>query len=165
MTGDLLTPGAAIGILGGGQLGRMLALAAARLGLRCHVFDPAPNAPAGHVAVRQVTAGYDDAAALAEFAEGVDVLTYEFENVPAAALDLLGGKRPIRPNRHALAVSQDRLDEKNFLNAIGLKTAPYSAVDGASELEAALEQIGYPSILKSRRHRPSDTLFPRADAF
>ena len=139
-----------IGILGGGQLGRMLSVAASRLGLRCHIFEPGA-APAGDVAWRVTTAPYEDADALRAFAESVDVITYEFENVPTAALDLLESLRPIRPNRRALAVSQDRLTEKTFLNDIGLTTAPFADVPEQADLDAAIARIGRPSILKTRR--------------
>lgn len=139
-----------IGILGGGQLGRMLSVAASRLGLRCHIYEPGA-APAGDVAWRTTNAPYEDAGALRAFAESVDVITYEFENVPTSALDLLESLRPIRPNRRALAVSQDRLTEKTFLNRIGLATAPFADVPAEDGLEAAVAQIGRPSILKTRR--------------
>ena len=148
---DRLTPGATIGILGGGQLGRMLSVAAARLGFRTHVFEPGANPPAGHVADQVTTASYDDAAALARFANAVDVITYEFENIPTEALDLLEAHRPIRPGREALRVSQDRLTEKTFLQALGLKTAPFADITDAASLESALDTIGAPSILKTRR--------------
>ena len=139
-----------IGILGGGQLGRMLSVAASRLGLRCHVYEPGA-APAGDVAHAVTTAPYEDEAALRAFAESVDVITYEFENVPTSALDLLESLRPIRPNRRALAVSQDRLTEKTFLNEIGLATAPFADVPAEGDLAAAVERIGRPAILKTRR--------------
>lgn len=139
-----------IGILGGGQLGRMLSVAASRLGLRCHVYEPGA-APAGDVAHRLTTAPYEDSTALGAFAESVDVITYEFENVPTSALDLLESICPIRPNRRALAVSQDRLTEKTFLNEIGLATAPFADVPGKGDLAAAIARIGTPSILKTRR--------------
>jgi 5-(carboxyamino)imidazole ribonucleotide synthase len=129
----------------------MLSVAAARLGYRCHVFEPAVEAPAGDVAHQVTSAFYDDARALRTFAQSVDVVTYEFENVPAAALDIIEEICPIRPGRSALATSQDRLTEKTFLTSIGLKTAPFAAATTRSELEAALEQIGYPAILKTRR--------------
>ncbi|PRD39962.1 UNVERIFIED_CONTAM: purK [Trichonephila clavipes] len=146
-----LPQGATIGILGGGQLGRMLSVAAARLGFRSHVFEPAANPPAAHVADRVTTAGYEDAAALAAFAASVDVITYEFENIPTAALDLLEAAKPIRPNRRALAVSQDRIAEKDFLTGLGLNVAPYAAVNSLDDLRAALERIGAPAILKTTR--------------
>jgi 5-(carboxyamino)imidazole ribonucleotide synthase len=132
-----LPQGSVIGILGGGQLGRMLSVAASRLGYRTHIYEPGA-APAGDVAHVVTTAPYEDEAALRAFAESVDVITYEFENVPTAALDLLESLRPIRPNRRALAVSQDRLTEKDFLTGIGLTTAPYRNVETEAELPAAL---------------------------
>lgn len=146
-----LAPGATIGILGGGQLGRMLSVAASRLGFKTHIFEPGANPPAGHVAHRVTTAPYDDLAALTAFAESVDVITYEFENIPTEALDRLETLRPVRPGRDALKVSQDRLIEKAFLTDLGLKTAPFAAVDDAYDLAEALEEIGAPGILKTRR--------------
>lgn len=139
-----------IGILGGGQLGRMLSAAASRLGLRCHIYEPGA-APAGDVAWRLTTAPYEDEAALRAFADSVDVITYEFENVPTSALDLLESLRPIRPGRRALAVSQDRLTEKTFLTEIGLTVAPFADVPDQGDLDAAIARIGRPSILKTRR--------------
>ena len=150
MTEPLAT-GSTIGILGGGQLGRMLAVAASRLGLRAHVYEPAANPPAADVAHRVTTASYHDAAALTAFAQSVDVVTYEFENIPTSALDLIEAIRPIRPNRRTLAISQDRVEEKGFLNAIGLATAPWAAVNDAAGLESALGAIGAPAILKTTR--------------
>ncbi len=148
---ETLKPGATIGILGGGQLGRMLSVAASRLGFRCHIFEPGAEPPAGQVAWKVTTAPYEDEAALTAFAESVDVVTYEFENIPTAALDLIERLRPIHPNRRALAISQDRLQEKAFLNGIGLATAPWAAVEDMASLEAALATIGTPSILKTTR--------------
>ncbi len=148
---DALPPGSTIGILGGGQLGRMLGMAAARLGLHVHIYDPGEAPPAGEVARHTTTAPWDDAAALTAFAQGVDVVTYEFENVPTEALDLLESHRPIRPNREALRVSQDRLTEKTWLADLGLAVAPFAPVDDADDLAAALESIGRPAILKTRR--------------
>ena len=147
---DALAPGAVIGILGGGQLGRMLAMAAARLGLQCHVFDPVAGGPASQVAARSFVADYDDRDALTAFAQSVDVVTFEFENIPPAALDLIETLRPIRPGRQALVTSRDRLVEKTFLAGLGLTTAPFAAVDDAAGLQAALAQIGMPAILKTR---------------
>ncbi len=146
-----LGTGRVIGILGGGQLGRMLSVAAARLGYLCHIYDPSPNPPAGDVAAQVATAPWDDAGALARFAASVDVVTFEFENIPTATLDLLEPLRPIYPGRQALAVSQDRLQEKEFLRGLGLQTAPYQAVDGPDDLAAALAALGTPAILKTRR--------------
>jgi 5-(carboxyamino)imidazole ribonucleotide synthase len=148
---DMLSPGATIGILGGGQLGRMLSVAASRLGFRTHVYDPSTNPPAGHVADRVTTAAYDDLTALRAFAASVDVVTYEFENIPAEALDALDAIRPIRPNRRALAVSQDRILEKDFLTGLGLTVAPYAAVQSLDDLHAAIARIGTPAILKTTR--------------
>ena len=146
-----LPQGSVIGILGGGQLGRMLSVAASRLGFRCHIFEPGAEPPAGHVAWKVTTAPYEDEAALRAFAAAVDVITYEFENIPTAALDLLETLRPIRPGRRALATSQDRILEKQFLNGIGLATAPWAEVTDLATLEAAIARIGTPSILKTTR--------------
>jgi len=151
MTEPMLAPGATVGILGGGQLGRMLAVAAARLGLHAHIYDPAPDTPAAEVARRATVAAWDDAAALAAFAAAVDVVTYEFENVPLAAVDRLLPLVPVHPGRAALAASQDRLAEKRFLRGLGLATAPFAAVDGPEGLAAALAETGLPAILKTRR--------------
>lgn len=148
---DALPPGATVGILGGGQLGRMLAVAASRLGYRTHVFDPAADGPAAQVAGAATVASWDDAAALAGFAASVDVVTYEFENIPASALDLIEASRPVRPCRYALEVSADRVTEKIFLNDLGLATAPWAAVDDAATLSQAVARIGTPAILKTRR--------------
>lgn len=146
-----LAPGATIGILGGGQLGRMLSVAASRLGLKTHIFEPGAEPPAGQVADRVTTAPYEDAAALAAFAAQVDVVTYEFENIPTSALDVLEEERPIRPGREALRISQDRLTEKTFLQSLGLRVAPFADVTDAASMQAALGSIGTPSILKTRR--------------
>ena len=148
---EMLKTGATIGILGGGQLGRMLSVAASRLGFRTHVFEPGAHPPAADVAHRVTTAPYEDAAALGAFAADCDVITYEFENIPTSALDLLEPLRPIRPGREALRVSQDRITEKDFLTGLGLRTAPYAAVDDAASLEAAIAAVGAPAILKTRR--------------
>lgn len=145
-----LPQGSTIGILGGGQLGRMLSVAASRLGYRCHIYEPGA-APAGDVALKVTTAPYEDEAALRAFAGSVDVITYEFENVPTSALDLLESLRPIRPNRRALAISQDRISEKTFLNDLGLQTAPWAAVNSEADLKSAAEKLGLPAILKTTR--------------
>ena len=147
----MLEQGATIGILGGGQLGRMLSVAASRLGFKTHIFEPGANPPAAHVADRVTTANYDDAEALNAFAQSVDVITYEFENIPTSALDVLENIRPIHPNREALRVSQDRITEKDFLANLGLTPAPYAAVDTLADLEHAVTEIGLPAILKTRR--------------
>ncbi len=148
---EALPPGSTIGILGGGQLGRMLALAAARLGLRCHVYCPDPESPAFHVAAEHSVAGYEEAKPLADFARAVDVVTYEFENVPVAAAERLAELVPVRPGPRALALGQDRLSEKTFLREIGVATAPFAAVDDRASLDRALGAIGLPAILKTRR--------------
>ncbi|UWR83373.1 5-(carboxyamino)imidazole ribonucleotide synthase [Phaeobacter inhibens] len=148
---NVLKPGATIGILGGGQLGRMLSVAASRLGFRTHIFEPSATPPAAHVADRITTASYEDAEALAAFAASVDVITYEFENIPTSALDLLETLKPIRPGREALRISQDRLTEKTFLQDLGLQTAAFADISDQASLDAALTHIGAPSILKTRR--------------
>lgn len=146
-----LPVGSTIGIIGGGQLGRMLSVVASRLGFRCHIYEPGTNPPAGQVADQVTTAAYDDEAALRAFGQSVDIITYEFENIPTAALDLLQDLAPIHPGREALRVSQDRLTEKSFLQDLGLRTAAYADITDAASLEAALDTIGAPSILKTRR--------------
>jgi len=148
---DPLKTGDVIGILGGGQLGRMLSVASSRLGLRTHIFEPAPYSPAADVAHRVTTASYDDERALVDFAKSVNVVTYEFENIPTSALDILEQHRVIRPGREALRVSQDRLIEKTFLNELGLTTAPFVAVNSVDSLAKAMTDIGTPAILKTRR--------------
>lgn len=140
-----------IGILGGGQLGRMLAMAAARLGVKTHIFEPLPRPPAGDVALEVTTADYTDVAALREFAQAVDIITYEFENIPAEALDILEAIRPVFPKRNALKTSQDRITEKRFLENNGLTVAPFAQVDTLPQLEAAITLLGTPAILKTRR--------------
>ncbi len=146
-----LQPGGVVGILGGGQLGRMLSVAAARLGLATHIFEPGANPPAGQVADRVTTASYKDADALRRFADSVDVISYEFENIPTQALDLLEAHCPIHPGREALRISQDRLTEKTFLQDLGLNTAPFADVADMAGLRRAIDDIGVPAILKTRR--------------
>ena len=146
-----LVPGATIGILGGGQLGRMLALAAARLGLKTHIYAPDPESPAFDVASARTIAPYDDELALTEFASAVDLVTYEFENIPSRTASILAASSLVRPGPEALGVCQDRLTEKEFLAAAGVKAAPYMRVDDAGALARAIAQIGRPAILKTRR--------------
>ena len=146
-----LPPGSRIGILGGGQLGRMLALAAAPFGYRCHIFGPEDQPPAGHVAEGVTVADYLDQTALSAFADAVDVVTLEFENVPAACLEFLDRRVPVRPGPRALATAQDRLVEKDFANSVGAATAPYAAVDSLADLTAAVAAIGAEAVLKTRR--------------
>jgi 5-(carboxyamino)imidazole ribonucleotide synthase len=146
-----LPPGAVIGILGGGQLGRMSALAAARLGYRSHVFAPEADSPGMQVAAGRTTAPYEDAEALARFAAAVSVVTFEFENVPAAALQALDGLVPCRPGLAALATCQDRVAEKAFLTRIGVPVAPWRAIESESDLAAAVDALGLPAVLKTTR--------------
>lgn len=146
-----LGPDATIGILGGGQLGRMLALAAARLGLKCHVYAPDPQSPAFDVVRRVTIAEYNDENALDGFARDVDVVTYEFENVPAFAATFLSARVPVLPNASVLARTQDRLHEKRFVEQLGISTAPYAAIENLDDLHKAVETIGRPAILKTRR--------------
>lgn len=146
-----INPGGTIGIMGGGQLGRMLALAAAQLGYKCHVYCPEENSPAFQVADQKTIAAYENEDALTEFARSVDVATYEFENVPSQTAAVVAANTLLRPGAKALAVSQDRLVEKNFLNEAGVETAPFEAFHTAEELEAAFKKIGRPSVAKTRR--------------
>ncbi len=140
-----------IGILGGGQLGRMLSLAASKLGMRTHIFCPDPHSPAFEVTPHKTVAAYDDETALAAFADAVDVITYEFENVPAATAEFLAARKPLRPGARALAVSQDRLAEKSFLASKNIPVAPYRAVETLADLDAAIEALGLPAVLKTTR--------------
>jgi 5-(carboxyamino)imidazole ribonucleotide synthase len=142
---------ATIGILGGGQLGRMLALAAARLGFKCHVFCPEPASPAFDVVRRVTEADYGDIAALARFADDVDVITYEFESIPAAAAAFLAAQKPVLPDPRVLATTQDRLVEKEFIASLAIPTAPFAAVASAQEIATALDKVGHPAVLKTRR--------------
>ena len=147
----VLLPEATIGILGGGQLGRMLALAAARLGFKCHIFAPSPDSPAFDVVHRVTCADYTDTEALDRFAGDVDIVTYEFENVPAETATFLAARVPVLPDPNILATTQDRLAEKNFVSALGISTAAYADVREPSALAPAIETIGRPAILKTRR--------------
>src|SRR6056297_4070582 len=149
---DPLSTGATIGILGGGQLGRMLSVAASCLGFKTCVFEPGGDCPASHVSNYHFQAEYEDEDTLRRFAAAVDVVTYEVENIPTSALDVLDSfGKPVRPGRNALRISQDRLTEKAFLSDLGLATAPFAAVDDAEDLAEAMAEIGLPAILKTRR--------------
>jgi 5-(carboxyamino)imidazole ribonucleotide synthase len=152
VSGAALEPQATIGILGGGQLGRMLALAAARLGLKCHVLAPSPDSPAFDVVHRVTCADYNDTEALDRFAADVDVVTYEFENVPAETATFLAARVPVLPDPKILATTQDRLAEKTFVSGLGIGTAAFAPVSQPAELAAALAQIGRPAVLKTRRY-------------
>lgn len=147
----LIPPGSTIGILGGGQLGRMLCIAAAQLGYRCHIYEPDPEAPASHVAHVTTTASYHDSEALREFGASVDVVTLEFENVPVAALECLQPIVAVAPNPKALTIAQDRLAEKEFVTALGGAPAHHQRVDTFSDLAAAVTSVGTRGILKTRR--------------
>jgi 5-(carboxyamino)imidazole ribonucleotide synthase len=151
VTDKTLGPGSTLGIVGGGQLGRMIALAAANYGLKVHVYAPDQDSPAFDVAARTTCAAYDDAEALAAFARSVDVVTYEFENIPHATADILARHAPLHPNARALSTTQDRLSEKEFVNGLGIPTAPFRAVDTPDDLDRAIEAIGLPAVLKTRR--------------
>jgi len=146
-----LLPGSTIGILGGGQLGRMTALAAAKLGYRCHVFSPTPGEPGTQVAAESTVAAYEDAAALDRFARAVDVVTFEFENVPAATLECLSALVPCRPGIRALSICQDRLLEKAFLEKAGVPVASWAPIHGEADIAAALARTGLPAVLKTTR--------------
>ena len=147
-----LAPGACIGVLGGGQLGRMLALAAARLGFDVTVLTPEADSPAGRVAARTLVADYDDAEALAELARLCAVVTFEFENVPASAVARLQALAArVAPGPLALATAQDRVSEKRFFQSCGIATAAFAPVEGPSDIVAALARLGAPALLKTRR--------------
>ncbi|MCO5134351.1 MAG: ATP-grasp domain-containing protein [Phyllobacteriaceae bacterium] len=146
-----LKPGDTIGIIGGGQLGRMLAMAAARLGLKTVILEPGADCPAAQTANRHIAAAYDDSSALDEFSAACDVITYEFENIPVSAVSFLEENNMLFPSSLALEKSQDRLTEKNFLRDLCIATAPFAPVDDLVSLEAAIGEIGIPSILKTRR--------------
>jgi 5-(carboxyamino)imidazole ribonucleotide synthase len=146
-----LAPGATIGIIGGGQLGRMLSMAAARLGYRTVILEPQQDCPAAQVANRQIVAAYDDPVALDQLARAAAVVTYEFENVPVAAAERLAGTVAVYPPPRALEVAQDRLAEKRFLNDVGIPTARYFAVDNGDDIAAALGTLGGSGVLKTRR--------------
>jgi 5-(carboxyamino)imidazole ribonucleotide synthase len=146
-----LRPGATIGILGSGQLGRMLALAAAQLGFKCHIFGPDRESPAFDVVRASTCADYADEQALARFAGQVDVVTYEFENIPADSVAALARLVPVLPDPKVLATTQDRIAEKDFIVSLGIATPRYAAVASTAELSAALQQIGRPGVLKTRR--------------
>lgn len=146
-----IAPGGVIGIMGGGQLGRMTALAAAELGYRCHVFCPEKDGPTEQVAAAATIAAYDDAEALDAFAAAVDVVTFEFENVPHESVQRLADRVPVRPGWNVLRVSQDRLVEKRFVEAAGVPVSRFAEVTGPDSLAEALARIGAPAVLKTTR--------------
>jgi 5-(carboxyamino)imidazole ribonucleotide synthase len=144
-----IPPGSTIGIIGGGQLGRMLAVAAARLGYKCHVLDPGADGPAAQVSAHFTRAAYDDLGALREFGESVDVATYEFENLPVGPLEVLGDK--LKPSARSLAIAQDRAKEKAFIEKCGGRVATWRAISAIEEVESAVAELGCPVVLKTRR--------------
>ncbi len=146
-----LPPGSTIGILGGGQLGRMLAVAAAQLGYAVHIYCPEKNNPAEQVSNAATHAAYEDLDALSTFAEAVDVVTYEFENIPVETVNDIAKSTPVFPNSEVLKISQDRLSEKTFINDLGIDTAPFKAVSTSGEAKEVLRDMGYPAVLKTRR--------------
>ncbi|MES2906108.1 MAG: 5-(carboxyamino)imidazole ribonucleotide synthase [Pseudomonadota bacterium] len=147
----MLAPGSVIGILGGGQLGRLLAIKCAGLGFKAHIYAPEKDSPAFDVAARHTCAAYDDHDALSRFAAAVDIITYEFENVPAACAEFLDKHKPLHPSPQALAIAQDRLQEKRFITSLKLPLADYCAVDTAEDLKTAVKKIGLPCVLKTRQ--------------
>lgn len=145
----VVPPGSTVGVLGSGQLGRMFALSARAMGYRVHTYSPEEDSPTGHVADVEVSAPYDDLDRLRAFAKGLDVLTFEFENVPRAALDALEGIVPVRPGGEALWVSQNREREKEFLGRVNVPVAPWAAVRTSADLASALSSTGAPAVLKT----------------
>lgn len=147
-----LAPGSTLGILGGGQLGRMLSQAASRLGFNVVILDPEENSPAGRVSQGQIVAAYDDPTALMVLGQTCQAVTFEFENVPATSVErLVEGGAVVAPGPRALAVAQDRVEEKTFLNGVGATTVDFAAVDSLDDLLTGLERLGTPAVLKTRR--------------
>ena len=146
---EAILPGATIGCLGGGQLGRMFALAARKMGYRVHTVDPMPDSPTGQVSDREYNVPFTDIATLTEFARGVDVVTYEFENIPVEALDALAPRVKLRPGRDVLYTTQNRLREKQFLSGAGFPVAPFRVVQSEAELRSAVAELGCPCVLKT----------------
>jgi len=144
-----IAPGGVVGILGGGQLGRMFGIAARRMGYSVHAFEPSSDSPAGQISDVEINAPYDDYEALTRFAREVDVVTFEFENIPRAAIDVVTATTPVRPNADVLHICQNREREKNFLHDHGFPHAPFVVVDSAEGLRAAVEKVGLPAVLKT----------------
>lgn len=149
MSGEIIAPGSTIGIVGGGQLGRMLARAASRMGYKTHIFTPDKDSPASHVATTTTIGAYQDTTALRAFGQSVDVVTFEFENIPAETLTMLETLVAVRPNPEVLFTTRHRLREKEFIRAQGIRTAPFAKVSTDAELQAALAQVGTPAVLKT----------------
>ncbi len=145
----MILPGATLGVLGGGQLGRMFTLAAHSMGYRVWVLDPSPDSPTGGMADRHLQAAYDDANALEEMASGCAAITTEFENVPAETLEFLEARLPVRPGSKAVAIARDRIREKTFIRDLGLATAPFFAINSAADLEPACAALSMPALLKT----------------
>ncbi len=148
-SGEIVPPGSTIGIVGGGQLGRMLARAASRMGYKTHIFTPDKDSPASHVATSTTIGAYQDTTALRAFAQGVDVVTFEFENIPAETLEMLEMLVAVRPKPEVLFTTRHRLREKEFIRAQGINTAPFAPVRTEDELNAAIKTIGTPAVLKT----------------
>ena len=147
----VIGPGGTLGIIGGGQLGSMTALAAARLGIKCHIYCPDTDSPAFSVSDAHTCAPYEDLDALARFADSVDVVTFEFENIPADSVRVLAEHVPVRPGWRVLETAQERVAEKSFFNDLGVETAPWRAVASRAELDNAVAEIGLPAVLKTCR--------------
>jgi 5-(carboxyamino)imidazole ribonucleotide synthase len=145
-----IPPGSTIGIIGGGQLGRMMAMAAARLGYQCHIFDPHETPCAAEVSARFTRAAFDDVEALRRFGEQCDVITYEFENLPVEPLSVLADK--LRPGTRSLAVAQDRAEEKRFIESTGARVAPWHPIENLDDIRQAIDELGLPLVLKTRRY-------------
>lgn len=145
----MIIPGSIIGIIGGGQLGRMMALAAAELGYKVHIFTPEHGSPASHVAYKTTVAEYSDGHALQEFACNVDVITFEFENIPHGSLLALESLKPVRPCAEVLRISRNRIREKNAVNALGIGTAPFREIRGTGDMVNGAQELGLPAILKT----------------
>jgi 5-(carboxyamino)imidazole ribonucleotide synthase len=146
---ERIAPGATIGVLGGGQLGRMFGIAARRLGYRVHTYEASPDSPAGQISDREFTGSYADEAAITEFVNSVDVITFEFENIPAAVIDRIATHKPIHPRSEVLHICQNREREKNFLRTNGYPLAPFRVVKNEDALKGALEELGCPAVLKT----------------
>jgi 5-(carboxyamino)imidazole ribonucleotide synthase len=145
----IIPPGSTVGLLGGGQLGRMFGIAARRLGYRVHTFEPSPDSPAGQISDREFTGAYTDDQLIDDFVASVDVVTFEFENIPAQVVDRISRRKPVHPRSEVLHICQNREREKNFLKRFGYPHAPFEIVTNQTEFEAALEKIGVPSVLKT----------------
>src|SRR5438270_6485625 len=143
-------PGSTSGIIGGGQLGRMLSVAAAQLGYRCHIFDPHEHPPAADVAAYVTRAAFDDVDAIRRFGAEVDVATYEFENLPVEPLAAIGQK--LKPGARSLAIAQDRATEKEFIEQCGARVASWRTVASLEDVRAAVALLGVPLVLKTRRY-------------